>query len=112
MAARIGSYAEFWPFYLAEHSRRATRVFHYIGTLMIAVVIAVAAWTGAWWSLIFALPALYAFAWFSHFFIEHNRPATFTYPAWSLVSDFRMSALAFTGRLGRELEKYQIRPRA
>jgi len=111
MAARIGSYAEFWPFYLAEHSKRATRVFHYIGTLMIAVVIAVAAWTGAWWSLIFTLPALYAFAWFSHFFIEHNRPATFTYPAWSLVSDFRMSALAFTGRLGRELEKNQIRPR-
>lgn len=112
MAARIGSYAEFWPFYLGEHSKRATRAFHYIGTAMIFVVIGIAAWTEAWWSLVLTLPALYAFAWFSHFFIEHNKPATFTYPAWSLLSDLRMSALALTGRLGHELEKYQTRPRA
>ena len=112
MAARICSYAEFWPFYLAEHSKRATRVFHYIGTMMIVVVVIIAVWTEAWWSLVFTLPALYALAWFSHFFIEHNKPATFTYPAWSLASDLRMSAFALTGRLGHELEKYQILPRA
>lgn len=112
MAARIRTYAEFWPFYLAEHSRRATRALHYVGTGMIAAVVAVAASTGAWWSLVFTLPVLYAFAWTAHFFIEHNKPATFTHPVWSLVSDFRMSALALTGRLGREYEKYQIRPRA
>ncbi len=112
MAARIGSYAEFWPFYLAEHSKPATRAFHYIGTSMIFVVIGIAARTGTWWSLVFTLAALYAFAWFSHFFIEHNKPATFTYPVWSLLSDLRMSAMALTGRLGPELEKYQVRPRA
>jgi hypothetical protein len=112
MAPTVRTYAEFWPFYLAEHSKPATRGFHYVGTGMIAVVVGIAAMTELWWTLIFTLPALYAFAWYAHFFIEHNKPATFTHPVWSLMSDFRMSALALTGRLKPELEKYQIRPRA
>ncbi|WVF65880.1 hypothetical protein IAT40_000617 [Kwoniella sp. CBS 6097] len=32
----------------------------------------------------------YAFAWISHFFVEKNRPATFTYPVWSLRGDLKM----------------------
>lgn len=112
MAGKIATYAEFWPFYLGEHSKRATRAFHYVGTAMIVVVVAYAWRTEQWWSLVLTLPSLYLFAWVSHFFIEHNRPATFTYPLWSLISDFRMTGLAAIGRLGAELEKYQVRPRA
>ena len=50
----------------------------------------------------------YAFAWIGHAFVERNKPATFTYPFWSLLSDFRMYFLAISGKLGSELTKHQI----
>jgi hypothetical protein len=109
MARTIENYKDFWPFYLAAHSKAATRGFHYVGTASLVTVVGFAVWFGEWWLLLLALPALYSFAWFSHFMIEGNKPATFTHPLWSLVSDFRMAGLALTGRMPRELRKYQIR---
>jgi hypothetical protein len=47
----------------------------------------------------------YAFAWFAHFVVEKNRPATFQYPLWSFMGDYKMIAMMLTGRIGRELEK-------
>jgi hypothetical protein len=32
----------------------------------------------------------YFFAWVGHFFVEQNRPATFTYAVFSFMGDFRM----------------------
>jgi hypothetical protein len=59
--------------------------------------------------LLGALVSGYLFAWIGHFFVEKNRPATFTYPFWSFVSDFRMFGVWLSGRMGRELERHQIR---
>ena len=100
---RYTSFSDFWPHYLREHSRPATRRLHYAGTALVLVLAAAVVATGDW-RLLVALPvAGYGFAWFSHMVVERNRPATFTYPLWSLAADFRMAWLWATGRLDREL---------
>ena len=99
------TFRDFWPFYLREHSRPATRRLHYVGTALVIALAIVAVATRTWWLLV-ALPvAGYFFAWIAHFRVERNRPATFTYPLWSLVADFRMFFLWLGGRLGPELER-------
>ena len=104
MTERKSTYAEFWPFYLQEHARPATRQFHYIGTALVICIAAFALLTQRW-LLLLAMPvAGYFFAWVSHAFVEKNKPATFTHPLWSLISDFRMFFFWLAGKLDRELE--------
>jgi hypothetical protein len=105
---RYRSFGEFWPFYLREHSRPATRALHYTGTAFV-ILIAIGATASGRWELLLALPiAGYGLAWASHAAVEHNRPATFAYPSWSLLADFRMFWLWLTRRIGPELKSAGI----
>jgi hypothetical protein len=99
------SYAEFWRVYLAAHADPRTRGMHYLGTAFAVAAIVIAGLLQDWRWLVAAPIAGYAFAWFGHFVFEHNRPATFGHPAWSLLSDFRMLGLFLSGRLDGELRR-------
>ena len=81
---------EFYPYYLTEHSGKQTKLFHFIGTALSIFFLARFLITLDPLNIIFALLSGYGFAWVSHFFIEKNKPATFTYPFFSLLSDYIM----------------------
>ncbi|XP_020576564.1 uncharacterized protein LOC110022106 [Phalaenopsis equestris] len=101
---------EFWAFYVSQHSKPLTRRWHFMGTLSALLCFLCAAVLG-WWALILAAPLLaYGMAWYSHFFVEGNPPATFGYPFWSLICDFRMFGLMLTGNMDREIKRLGKRP--
>ena len=105
MAGRIESYAEFWPFYLGQHGHPANRALHFAGTGAGIALLAAGLALLDWRPVVAAAVVGYGFAWTGHFLVERNRPATFTYPLWSLLSDLRMFGLFVTGRLKAELER-------
>jgi hypothetical protein len=99
----IESFEKFWPFYLAEHSKPATRALHAAGTTVATACAVTLVATGRWRLLPLALIPGYAAAWASHFFIEHNRPATFEYPLWSFLADYKMFAMMLTGKIEEQV---------
>ena len=107
-AERFSTFGDFWPFYLREHDRPATRAVHVAGTWTALVVLLFGLLVGPLWLVLMAPVVGYGCAWISHMGIERNRPATFTYPAWSLLGDLRMAWLAATGRLGTELRRHGL----
>jgi hypothetical protein len=99
------TFAEFWPFYVGEHRRPITRALHFAGSSLALVLVATGAFTGRWGLLPVALVQGYAWAWIGHFGFEKNRPATFKYPLWSFVGDWKMWSLMLTGRMGAEVKR-------
>lgn len=103
MSERLTSFEEFWPFYVAQHLDPVNRALHLAGTTMALGCVAA---SPVFPPALLAAPVFgYGPAWVGHFFFEKNRPATFTYPRWSLMGDFKMYALTLTGRMGPELER-------
>ncbi|HXT63950.1 MAG TPA: DUF962 domain-containing protein [Pyrinomonadaceae bacterium] len=96
---RFHTFAEFWPYYLGEHSQPLTRALHYAGSLAAIALLVTLIATGRWWLFPVAFVPGYGLAWVGHFFVEKNRPATFTYPLWSFMGDWKMLALMLTGQL-------------
>ncbi len=87
---RYKTFEEFYPFYLSEHQNMVSRRLHVIGTSVALVLLLAALVTQSGWLLLLALLQGYTFAWVGHFFFEHNKPATFKYPLYSLKGDWRM----------------------
>lgn len=104
----INTYREFWPFYLSQHSRASTRLWHYFGTSLFFICLIATAYTHNAWFVLLAFLFFYGPAWVAHFVIERNRPATWKYPMWSFVSDVRMCVYWLTGNLQREFERLGV----
>lgn len=102
---RIETYAEFWDFYVAEHSQPMTRLLHFVGTSLGLVLLFWFLKNGMFLYIPLCLVVGYAFAWFSHFVIEKNKPATFKYPFWSFISDYKMMFYMLTGKMNAEVER-------
>ena len=102
------SFDEFWPYYVREHSLPATRKMHALGTTVgMACLLALIA-RRKWKFLPLALIPGYGAAWLSHFLIEKNRPATFDYPLWSLMGDYKMLVMMINGTMDAELKRLKI----
>jgi hypothetical protein len=82
-----------------------TRALHFTGTFLGLALLFWSTATGRWYFFPLFFIVGYAFAWFAHFFVEKNRPATFKHPLWSFISDFRMMWLMITGRMRREVDR-------
>jgi hypothetical protein len=106
---KLSSFEAFWPHYLSEHRDPINRALHFVGTSLVYVLIGASALVSFRW-LWFAPIVGYGFAWVGHFLVEKNRPATFSYPLWSLRGDFRMHARTITGRLRKDLDLAKHRP--
>ena len=94
---RFASFEAFYPFYIHEHSNQICRRIHIVGSALVLVALALGIFVNAWWFA--AMPVIgYGFAWVGHFFFEKNRPATFKYPLWSLMGDWRMFFETVSGK--------------
>lgn len=90
MEKKYQTLKQFYPYYLTEHQNKTCQILHFIGTSII-IGLFISAIVTLNWQYFAAIPlAGYGFAWVGHFFFEHNKPATFTYPLFSLASDFIM----------------------
>ena len=95
----FSSFAEFYPFYLSEHSNLMSRRLHFIGSLGVIGCVAMAIATGNWLWLPAAFVCGYGFAWVGHFRFEKNRPATFRHPLYSFAGDWVMFGEILRGKI-------------
>ncbi len=96
---QFSSFSEFYPYYLSEHSNLTCRRLHYLGSSLVIAVILTTMLTGQLWYLLLVPLCGYGCAWIGHFYFEHNKPATFKYPLYSLLGDWVMFKDMLTGRI-------------
>jgi hypothetical protein len=96
--SQFASFREFYPYYLQQHTNRVSRRLHVAGTLLAVAAAAAAVGSGRWAWLLAVPLAGYLPAWLGHWLFEHNSPATFRYPLYSLRGDFTLLLEVLTGR--------------
>lgn len=103
--SRIDNYGEFWEFYVREHTHPLNRALHFVGTSSAVFLLVFFILRGVWFYFPICLVIGYGFAWIGHFFIEKNKPASFQYPLWSFISDYKMMWFMISGKMNGEIER-------
>ena len=97
----FATFTDFYPFYLCEHTLPRTKLFHFVATFNVSVFLLMLINSKAISTkvriFVFALVQAYGLAWISHFFVEHNKPATFKFPIYSFIGDWMMFKDALLG---------------
>jgi len=93
------SFKTFYPYYLKEHTNTVCRRLHFIGSCLVIILLLAGLSTMNPWYFVMMPIAGYSFAWVGHFFFEHNKPATFTYPLYSFIGDWKMFTQILSGRI-------------
>ena len=99
MKREFVTFADFYSYYLREHSKTITKLFHFIGTFLFIIFFILYIESSETKYIVIGPVCGYGFAWFSHFFFENNKPATFKYPFYSLIADFYMFYQIITGKI-------------
>ena len=97
------TFEEFWPYYVSQHLHPATRALHAWGPLAAVALAVGGVAAGFLWAPLIALGVGYGIAWFSHFVIEHNKPASWGRPAWSFRGDMLLIRRYFDGSLDADV---------
>ena len=93
------SFSDFYPHYLQQHSNLTCRKLHFFGTSGVVALLLLFFFTGNV-VVLSLLPIFgYGLAWIGHFGFEKNRPATFKYPLYSLMGDFKLFWDILVGRV-------------
>ncbi|MFZ8932698.1 MAG: Mpo1-like protein [Bacteriovoracaceae bacterium] len=101
MNKEFNSLEEFYPFYLSEHGNKICRRLHILGTTLSLIIITLSIIFKTYWVIPFGIIQGYAFAWIGHFVFEKNKPATFKWPLYSFICDFKMMIDWYLGKISR-----------
>ena len=98
------NFDEYYQYYLTLHQKRWTKIFHIAGnfaTIFYIVFCISLIRTSIFYSpsIILTPFIVYPFAWYSHLFIEKNKPAAWTNPLWAKMCDWKMIYEVFTGKI-------------
>lgn len=96
---QFASFAEFYPFYLTEHSNRTCRRLHFVGSTLALVCLVMLIVTAKPQYLLYGLLCGYGCAWIGHFGFEKNKPASFKQPLLSFRGDWKMWWQMLTGKI-------------
>jgi len=99
MKKEYTTFKQFYPFYLSQHQNKICRRLHIIAVLLILLLL-IYTLVSHQWELFGYMPIIgYGFAWIGHWLFEKNRPATFTYPLYSLLGDWVMFKDVMIGKI-------------